>query len=142
MCIENSALLITFSRKISLRGDVKTLNFKYVVTLVLCMPTEASGAQNPYAPTDREWEDKQWLYEQYWGQVKTVAEMAMSVDVSRETLYRQMDSYGIPRRPPTMDVETPTDVARAYAVNHSPTDGRGRVLSSDNNVTWVEIADG
>lgn len=114
-----------------------------------------TNSENPYAPTEREWAKKSWLYEQYWGHVKTVSEMALMVDVSRQTLHREMQDKGVPRRPPAIHCEDPIEVSKLYKnsnrvrgsesyYNSDESSSRGRKNSpSDENekLTWDEVAD-
>jgi len=102
------------------------------------MSTNAK-ASSQYTPTTRKWTEKEWLYDQYWNQIKTINEVANETDVSRQSILRAMKRAGIPRRPPTLDCETPQDVARAYGRADSG-------LSSSTSFstptrTWDEIHD-
>lgn len=70
---------------------------------------------NRYTPDPRKFEDKQWLYEQYWGKVLSIDEVAAKTDVSSQTIIRAMDERGIPRRPSAyVDFDDPHDVALHY----------------------------
>lgn len=51
-----------------------------------------------YTPEPRQYEDKQWLYQQYWGELRTLTAIADECDVSHPTIARQMRAFGIPRR--------------------------------------------
>jgi len=95
---------------------------------------------NPYAPPKREWNEKHWLYKQYWGEVKTVAEIATSVDVSRQTILRTMDEKGIPRRPPTADCDDPHDVAQSYKRGKRDVDPPYEEPST-TAYSWTEVSD-
>lgn len=52
-----------------------------------------------YEPEPRQWEQKDWLYEKYWGEMKSVREIADECEVEKRTLSKQFDRLGIPRRP-------------------------------------------
>lgn len=49
---------------------------------------------------DRPWQDETWLVEQYWGEWKSMEEIAEGAGCSVTTLIRWMDRLGVPRRPP------------------------------------------
>jgi hypothetical protein len=53
-----------------------------------------------YLAEPRDYEDKHWLYEQYWGEEflsqRTIAE---NCGVSKAVIKEQMHEFGIPRRP-------------------------------------------
>jgi len=51
-----------------------------------------------YRPDERQWEDKAWLYEQYWGEMKSCSEIAAGRDVSPRHIQTTMNELGIPRR--------------------------------------------
>lgn len=51
-----------------------------------------------YEPDPREWEQKEWLYEQYWGKMRSTAEIAKNVDVARTTIRKEIYEAGIPTR--------------------------------------------
>jgi hypothetical protein len=52
-----------------------------------------------YEPEPRKWEDKDWLYEKYWGELLTVRELSEECGDSQRVIRDQMDDFGIPRRP-------------------------------------------
>lgn len=51
-----------------------------------------------YVPTDEKWRQKDWLYEQYWQQLKSAPEIAQETPKSEHAIRRLMDKHGIPRR--------------------------------------------
>lgn len=51
-----------------------------------------------YVPEKRDWEQKSWLYEQYWGKMQSLQDVADMTDVSKKHIRRQMNKHGIPRR--------------------------------------------
>lgn len=61
-----------------------------------------------YVPEKRQYEKKDWLYEQYWGELLSATEVAEKVDVERRTILRKLRDKGIPRRPIRYRPETPT----------------------------------
>jgi hypothetical protein len=55
------------------------------------------------------WNRKDWLYEQYWGQLKSAAAIARHPDVtvSRDTVQTRLNQFGIPTR--SRHPQDPTD---------------------------------
>lgn len=53
---------------------------------------------NPYLREKAPYERKEWLYEQYWGQMQTTEDIAADFDVSSGTVGRRMRELGVPRR--------------------------------------------
>lgn len=53
-----------------------------------------------YAAEPRQWEKKEWLYEQYWVKMLTLAEIAERTDVGRRAIREQLKEHGIPKRLP------------------------------------------
>jgi hypothetical protein len=52
-----------------------------------------------YQAATRKYEDKDWLYEQYWGEMLTIAEIAEQCDEGCPKHVREaMIDFGIPRR--------------------------------------------
>lgn len=51
-----------------------------------------------YVPTPEEYEQKGWLYEQYWGELRSENEIAADLPVSRSKVRTELDRHGIPRR--------------------------------------------
>lgn len=51
-----------------------------------------------YTPDPRKYDQKHWLYEQYWGNLLSTYEIAEKVDVSADTIKRRLRELGIPRR--------------------------------------------
>jgi len=51
-----------------------------------------------YQPDDRQWEDKQWLYEQYWANQRSIMNIAEDTTVSHQKVKQQLTECGIPRR--------------------------------------------
>jgi len=51
-----------------------------------------------YLPDPRQYEDKAWLYEQYWGELRPVREIADDCNVGHAAVREQMVEFGIPRR--------------------------------------------
>jgi len=51
-----------------------------------------------YIPETRQWEQKEWLYEQYWGEMHSTREMSEKVSVSTMTIKRTLKKFGIPLR--------------------------------------------
>jgi len=42
---------------------------------------------------------KEWLYQQYWGELNSTVEIADKAKVNRATIRKRMEQFGIPRRP-------------------------------------------
>lgn len=51
-----------------------------------------------YAPEPRNYEQKEWLYQEYWGNLRPIEELAEMVGVSEHTIRRNMERLGVPRR--------------------------------------------
>jgi len=53
-----------------------------------------------YQANTRNYEQKNWLYQKYWGELLSVMEMAKQADVveSHRRITEQMERHGIPRR--------------------------------------------
>ena len=51
-----------------------------------------------YLPQPRQYENKAWLYEQYWGELRPVREIAENCEVGHAAVREQMVEFGIPRR--------------------------------------------
>lgn len=51
-----------------------------------------------YEPEPREWEDKEVLYEKYWGEMMSLAEIADEFDTGPRMISDQMEEFGIPKR--------------------------------------------
>jgi len=62
------------------------------------MATTQSVTPKKYRPTDRQYSDKKWLYQQYWHNLETIESIAKKTDVSETTIGRQLDANGIVRR--------------------------------------------
>jgi hypothetical protein len=85
-------------------------------------PDADDDPPNKYVPDPRQWEDKSWLYEQYWGRILSIDEVAAQTDVSGQTIVRRMDKLGIPRRPSTDGYDDPHDVALHYSSTYAECD--------------------
>lgn len=68
------------------------------MTTLLLVNTLTTMSENPYAPEPEKYEQKQWLYEQYWGQLKSQNKIVAGLDVSRKKIRMEMNEHGIPRR--------------------------------------------
>lgn len=51
-----------------------------------------------YEPEPRDWEQKSWLYEQYWGKKLGSSEISDKVGISGHTIRKKLTELGIPRR--------------------------------------------
>lgn len=51
-----------------------------------------------YQYKTQDWEKKHWLYEQYWGEKKSVRLIASEVGKGKRTIAKQLESHGIPTR--------------------------------------------
>jgi predicted DNA-binding protein YlxM (UPF0122 family) len=58
----------------------------------------ADGVPEQYQPTYEKYEQKEWLYEQYWGQLNSQREIAEKVNVARTKIRMELDRHGIPLR--------------------------------------------
>jgi len=52
-----------------------------------------------YQPDERKFENKQWLYERYWGDLQPMHVLADECDVCHHTIREAMTTFGIPRHP-------------------------------------------
>jgi len=57
-----------------------------------------SNVPPKYQPDDRQWEDKHWLYEQYWKRQRSIVSIAEDTNVSHQKVKQQLTECGIPRR--------------------------------------------
>jgi len=104
---------------------------------------------NKYTPEPRKFEDKEWLYKQYWGRVKTISDLAEQTDVSAQTIVRSMDALGVPRRPNSCGgVQTPHEVSMAYSRGDTSNsvdasmDTTTCALTTDGgrDVSWADVS--
>lgn len=51
-----------------------------------------------YQPEPRLYEQKDWLYEQYWGELRSAGDLADDADTGHKTILEWMEKYGIPTR--------------------------------------------
>jgi hypothetical protein len=58
-----------------------------------------STVPQKYQPEPKRYEQKDWLYQQYWGELKSTVEIAEQAEVNRATIRKRMEQFGIPRRP-------------------------------------------
>jgi len=72
-----------------------------------------SATPTRYVPTDRQYTDKSWLYEQYWAELRSIEEIATLSSVSASTISRQLHRHGIPVRSRHMPVEDHGEVSTA-----------------------------
>jgi len=52
-----------------------------------------------YQPSKRKYEQKEWLYEQYWGELLPLRVLAETCGVSHHQIRESLDEHGIPRHP-------------------------------------------
>jgi len=77
-----------------------------------------------YTPEKEVYEQKDWLYEQYWGQLKSASEVAEAGDTNHTQILNQMESHGIPRRDPDYTRSNCVSAFRGF-YNGGPTQGDG-----------------
>lgn len=77
-----------------------------------------STVPTKYQPTPEKYEQKQWLYEQYWGQLLSQNEIADETPVSRKKIRMEMDKHGIPSRATGCN----HDQANPFAGFYNPTE--------------------
>jgi len=51
-----------------------------------------------YTPDPEKYEKKCWLYQQYWGLLKSQQDVAAMTDVTRKKIRNELDRHGIPTR--------------------------------------------
>lgn len=85
----------------------------------------ATKTPQKYQAESRRYEDKSWLYQQYWGQLKSTVEIASVVDITDQTLRHKMERFGIPRRHPHWETYSdpcygfrPVDDSEPYETEH------------------------
>lgn len=84
-----------------------------------------------YQAEPRKWEQKDWLYEQYWGEeMRSIAEIAEECGLHRKTVTKQFRQHGIPIR------EDCNQLRRDY----DPIEAR-RPDEDDDRREWTEVAD-
>lgn len=74
-----------------------------------------------YQADPRPYEDKQWLYEKYWGQLKPLSEIADRCGVSRRQLNKYCEKFGIPRRHSFYRPNNSVSPFRGFYSTDSPT---------------------
>jgi len=57
-----------------------------------------SNVPEKYQPEPKRYEEKDWLYQQYWGALKSQHEIAEQTPVSRKKIRMEMAKHGIPTR--------------------------------------------
>lgn len=84
-----------------------------------------------YRAEPPKYEQKDWLYEQYWSKGMSMKEMAQACDSNHQDIRDAMDEHGIPRR------------RRSHAVDAGDYDPREEWTldksDEDNTVDWSEI---
>lgn len=101
-----------------------------------------------YVPNKRQWEDKEWLYEQYWGQMKSLRSLSEAVDVGTRAIKEQMDKYGIPTRGKEFKPENTTspftgfyrDTPAQTTEKDYTTEDQPEKMTDDENLTWQKVA--
>jgi len=105
-----------------------------------------------YQPDERKYEQKDWLYQKYWGELLSQQDIADIVDTHRTVIKENMDEFGIPTRP---DGYTRDNCMSAFSgfYNDSPTQGDGQSYEQFdpdydraeghtwNQSHWVDIGD-
>jgi hypothetical protein len=74
-----------------------------------------------YVADERKYEDKQWLYEQYWGKKKPIPELAEICCVGKRTVAERMEKFGIPRRYPNYNRHNSVSMFAGFYDGDSPT---------------------
>jgi len=83
-----------------------------------------------YQPTPRKIDDKDWMYEQYWGNLRSAQEIAAmdEVNVGSDLIYRKLREHGIPAH---------TDGYNLEHTRTTPIDGyRPADDDEDTTVDW------
>jgi len=111
--------------------------------------SDRSGVMNEkYVAEPRGFEDKDYLYEQYWGDFRTSADIAADHEVSGTKIRRVMDSFGIPRRTAALvQHKRPYDVLDEWRLPTESTDGQlahfnyeDEQRENEEDVEWTKIA--
>jgi len=95
------------------------------------MSTSTDTTPERYRPEPRKWENKDWLYEQYWGQLRSTEAMAEDTDTCGQIIRETMDELGIPRRDEACHGRSRVGPFNGF---YNGDDGPGRV-SDDEGVT-------
>lgn len=85
-----------------------------------------------YQPEPRPYEQKQWLYEQYWGQMKSMPQIADECGVAHRTIWANLRQHGIPRRGDGRRVNDEEPDPRVWF----ETDESESVTSESTTVDW------
>jgi len=101
-----------------------------------------------YRPEPRQYEDKQWLYEQYWGQLKAFNEIAEDLDCGERQIREQMAAFGIPRRVRRYTSENSVsaftgfyDTETTAQPDEQSTQQYDPDFESDSDPDWFDVAD-
>ena len=98
------------------------------------MSTESeSTTPAKYRPDERQWKDKAWLYEQYWGEMKSCSEIAAGRDVSSRHIQTTMSELGIPRRNDSYRLDNDVGIFDGF---YDDGDGPGNVGDDEVTVDW------
>lgn len=101
-----------------------------------------SKVPEKYQPETRDWERKEWLYEQYWGDdFASTRDIAERTEASRKQLKENMDKHGIPKRDPHATADNNTVSAFVGFYNEGelvPPDHR----EYDPEARWIEANEG
>lgn len=77
--------------------------------------TNETETPQKYRAESRKFDDKAWLYEQYWEQMKSQLAIAEECDVSQTRISAAMKTHGIPaRRTTDCDVDDTYDPRNAF----------------------------
>lgn len=87
---------------------------------------------NKYTAEPRDYEQKDWLYEQYWGEMKSCSEIAEDCGVSHDTINYNMEELGIPKR---------YDGWKTQKDEYDPRDewDLGNSVQDDAEKKWVDL---
>jgi hypothetical protein len=79
-----------------------------------------STVPQKYQPEPAQYEQKDWLYQQYWGQLKSQNEIAAEVECSRKKIRMEMAKHGIPTRETGCNAKQANPFAGFYNPTEQP----------------------
>lgn len=100
-----------------------------------------------YKPEPRKYDQKHWLYEQYWSKFHSTYEIAKMVGVSADTIKRRLREFGIPRRDQSYRADGNVSAFSGFYSGEAAQVDDGRKMTSTipeerdpQNLNWQKIA--
>jgi hypothetical protein len=100
-----------------------------------------NGTPERYIPDDQPYDDKDWLYEQYWGTPwRSAREMAKACDTSRGTIQGRMEQFGVPKRPEYWKRSSGScDVQEMYALEDTDESVDWNIVVNNETVVDTDV---